>query len=75
MSPKAMTLENRALHWAATVLLTAAVYFLVKIDRKVDTTYDKVIQHEQRITEVEKKTDKLEARVFYGVNTHTKAPD
>jgi len=49
MSPRAIDNWNKAYRGATMSLLGVCTYFLVKIDQKVDTTYEMVVTQETRI--------------------------
>ena len=49
---------------AIPALLGIILYFIVKIDKKIDVASDAVIRHEQRIDDHERSINHLEQYVF-----------
>lgn len=68
MSPRQDAMLTKGHQWltvtAIPALLSIILYFLVKIDKKIDVASDAVIRHEQRIDEHDRRINHMEQYVF-----------
>jgi hypothetical protein len=63
MSPRAIDNWNKAYRGATMSLLGVCTYFLVKIDQKVDTTYEMVVTQQTRIEVHEEQLKNFRAEI------------
>ena len=68
MTPRNLDRLTESHKWitvtAIPALLTVILYFLFKIDKKIDIAADAVIKHEQQIHEHERRIDHVEQFVY-----------